>query len=205
MKIVIDSLSRISSSRAHRKYRNILLRYLDQHGKMQICYGSDGKSVRYEDSAILNYRKKESWDMLISELKILIDKYKIDGVHIDNCQAWPQIMEMDTAELYRIDIDGKPAYTPLEILNGEIVMPNVENGYWDTDNYETYANPLLIKLTKNIWNLYPNFIFIGECWLNEKFSQRHVSLTRSGIIPRLYTLPIILCEVLGKKFKEMEE
>ena len=201
MKVIIDSLSRISSSRAHRKYRSILLRYLDPQGKMQICYGSDGKSVRYEDSAILNYRKKESWDMLINELKILIDKFKIDGVHIDNCQAWPQIMEMDTAELYRIDIDGKPAYTPLEILNGEIVMPNVENGYWDTDNYETYANPLLIKLTKSIWNSYPNFIFIGECWLNEKFSQRHVSLTKSGIIPRLYTLPIILCEVMGKKIQ----
>ena len=201
MKIVIDSLSRISSSRAHRKYRDILLRYLDTQGKMQICYGSDGKSVRYEDSAILNYRKKESWDLLISEILTLIGKYKIDGVHLDNCQAWPHIMEMDTAELYRIDIDGKPAYTPLEILNGEVVMPNVECGYWDTDNYETYANPLLIKLTRNVWNLYPSFIFIGECWLNEKFSQRHVSLTKSGIIPRLYTLPIILCEVLGKKIQ----
>ena len=201
MKIIIDSLSRISSSRAHRKYRNVLLRYLDVQGKMQICYGSDGKSVRYEDSAILNYRKKEAWDMLINEIKILIDKYKIDGVHLDNCQAWPQIMEMDTAELFRIDIDGKPAYTPLEILNGEIVMPNVENGYWDTDNFESYANPLLIKLTKSIWNIYPNFIFVGECWLNEKFSQRHISLTKSGIIPRLYTLPIILCEVLGKKIQ----
>ena len=201
IKIVIDSLSRISSSRAHRKYREILLRYLDQQGKLQICYGSDGKSVRYEDSAILNYRKKEAWDMLINEILILIEKYKIDGVHLDNCQAWPQIMEMDTAELYRIDIDGKPAYTPLDILNGEIVMPNSECGYWDTDNFESYANPLLIKLTKSVWNLYPNFIFIGECWLNEKFSQRHVSLTRSGIVPRLYTLPMILCEVLGKKIQ----
>ena len=201
IKIVVDSLSRISSSRAHRKYRDILLRYLDSQGKLQICYGSEGKSVRYEDSAILNYRKKESWEMLINEIKTLIEKYKIDGVHLDNCQAWPQIMELDTAELYRIDIDGKPAYTPLEILNGEIVMPNAENGYWDTDNFETYANPLLIKLTKSIWNLYPNFIFIGECWLNEKFSQRHVSLTKSGIIPRLYTLPIILCEVMGKKIQ----
>ena len=201
IKIVVDSLSRISSSRAHRKYRDILLRYLDSQGKLQICYGSDGKSVRYEDSAILNYRKKESWDMLINEIKILIEKYKIDGVHLDNCQAWPQIMEMDTAELFRIDIDGKPAYTPLEILNGEIVMPNAESGYWDTDNFESYANPLLVKLTKSIWNLYPNFIFIGECWLNEKFSQRHVSLTKSGIIPRLYTLPMILCEVLGKKIQ----
>ena len=201
IKIIIDSLSRISSSRAHRKYRDILLRNLDSQGKMQICYGSDGKSVRYEDSAILNYRKKESWDLLISEIKILIDKYNIDGVHLDNCQAWPQIMELDTAELYRIDVDGQPAYSSLEILNGEIVMPNKESGYWDTDLSETYANPLLIKLTKAIWNSYPNFIFIGECWLNEKFSQRHINLTRSGIIPRLYTLPIVLCEVLGKKIQ----
>ena len=201
IKIIIDSLSRISSSRAHRKYRDILLRYLDSQGKMQICYGSDGKSVRYEDSAILNYRKKESWDLLISEIKILIDKYNIDGVHLDNCQAWPQIMELDTAELYRIDVDGQPAYSSLEILNGEIVMPNKESGYWDTDLSETYANPLLIKLTKALWNSYPNFIFIGECWLNEKFSQRHINLTRSGIIPRLYTLPIVLCEVLGKKIQ----
>ena len=201
IKIVIDSLSRISSSRAHRKYRNILLRYLDSQGKMQICYGSDGKSVTYEDSAILNYRKKESWDLLISEIKTLIDKYNIDGVHLDNCQAWPQIMELDTAELYRIDVDGQPAYTPLEILNGEIVMPNKESGYWDTDVNETYANPLLIKLTKSIWNYYPKFIFIGECWLNEKFSTRHINLSKSGIIPRLYTLPIVLCEVLGKKIQ----
>ena len=201
IKIIIDSLSRISSSRAHRKYRNILLRYLDSQGKMQICYGSDGKSVRYEDSAILNYRKKESWDLLILEIKTLIDKYNIDGVHLDNCQAWPQIMELDTAELYRIDIDGQPAYNSLEKLNGEIVMPNSESGYWDTDLKDTYANPLLIKLTKSIWNYYPNFIFIGECWQNEKFSQRHINLTKSGIIPRLYTLPIVLCEVLGKKIQ----
>ena len=201
IKIILDSLSRISSSRAHRKYRNILLRYLDQFGKTQICYGSDGKSLRYEDSAVLNYRKIEAWDILIEEIKILIDKYKIDGVHLDNCQAWPQIMELDVAEMYRIDIDGKPAYTPMEILNGEIVMPNSESGYWDTDNCETYANPLLVKLTKSIWHNYPEFVFFGECWLNEKFSQRHINLTKSGIIPRMYTLPIIICEMLGKQIQ----
>ena len=201
IKIILDSLSRISSSRAHRKYRNILLRYLDQFGKTQICYGSDGKSVRYEDSAVLNYRKIETWDILIEEIKTLIDKYNIDGVHLDNCQAWPQIMELDVAEMYRIDIDGKPAYTPMEILNGEIVMPNSESGYWETDSCETYANPLLVKLTKNIWFNHPEFVFFGECWLNEKFSQRHINLTKSGIIPRMYTLPIIICEMLGKQIQ----
>ena len=199
IKIIIDSLCRISSSRSNRKYRNVLLRYLDNNSKMQLCYGSDGKSVQYEDSTVLNYRKIEAWEMLIDEVKTIVDKFNIDGIHLDNCQIWPHIMELNTYEMYRIDNDGMPAYTPMEILNGEIVIPNSESGYWESDNYEQYANPLLVKLTKEIWNEHPEFIFLGECWLEEKYSQRHVSLVKSGIIPRMYTLPVIICQMLGKK------
>ena len=72
IKIIIDSLCRISSSRSHRKYRNVLLRYLDNHSKLQLCYGSDGKSVQYEDSTVLNYRKIEAWEILINEIKSLV-------------------------------------------------------------------------------------------------------------------------------------
>ena len=199
MKIIVDSLCRISSSRSNRKYRNVLLRYLDNYSKLQLCYGSDGKSVHYEDSTVLNYRKIEAWEMLISEVKTLINKFGIDGLHLDNCQIWPHIMELNTIEMYRIDDDGKPAYTPMEILNGEIVIPNSESGYWESDLCDTYANPLLVKLTREIWNNFPEFIFLGECWLEEKYSQRHVSLVKSGIIPRMYTLPVIICQMLGKK------
>lgn len=201
MKVILDSLARISSSRANRKYKNILLHYLDNNGKVQICYGTDGHSVHYEDSAVLNYRKVEAWDLLVNEILDLVDKYQIDGVHLDNCQAWPQIMEIDLNEVYRIDTDGKPAYTPMEILNGEIVTPNKESGYWDSDMCETYPNPMLIKLTKEIWKKYPSFVFFGECWLNEKFSSRHCSLAKSGIIPRMYTLPIIISEIFGRKIQ----
>lgn len=42
MKIVIDCLSRISSSRHHRKYRDLMLYYLDEDGRKKICYGTDG-------------------------------------------------------------------------------------------------------------------------------------------------------------------
>jgi len=42
MKIITDSLTRISSSRNHRKYRDLLLHYLDEEGKKKICYGTDG-------------------------------------------------------------------------------------------------------------------------------------------------------------------
>ena len=200
IKVILDSLSRVSSSRANRKYRDVLLRYMDNKGKIQICYGTDGQSVQYDDSTVLNYRKIEAWEMLINEILILIGKYKIDGIHLDNCQAWPQIMAINAIEMYRIDDDGQPSYTAMEILNGEIVSPLEESGYWGTEASESYANPMLVKLTKTIWNVFPNFVFFGECWLNEKFSNnRHVNLSKSGIIPRMYTLPIIICDILGKK------
>lgn len=99
MKIVIDCLTRISSSRGHRKYRDLMLYYLDDEGKRHICYGTDGQSINYDDSALLNYRKVEAWDILIDEVVSFATKYGISGVHLDNGQAWPQIMEPDLEEL----------------------------------------------------------------------------------------------------------
>lgn len=42
IKIIVDSLARISSSRHHRKYKDLLLNYLDEDGRRHICYGTDG-------------------------------------------------------------------------------------------------------------------------------------------------------------------
>ena len=85
--MVIDCLSRVSSSRPHRKYKNLLLNYLDEHGMRKICYGADGHSICYDDTAILNYRKVEAWDLLIDEVAAFAKV--IDGIHLDNGQAWP--------------------------------------------------------------------------------------------------------------------
>jgi hypothetical protein len=65
MKIVVDCLSRISSSRNHRKYRDLMLSYLDENGRKNIMYGTDGQAINYEDTALLNYRKVEAWNLLI--------------------------------------------------------------------------------------------------------------------------------------------
>ena len=206
MKIIIDSFDRISSVRYNRKYKNLLLRHLDKDGKVNIFYGSEGKNINYEDCLILNYRKIEAWDLLVSEIKNLIEKYDIDGIHIDNCQAWPNIMKLNFYEMFRIDLDGKRAYNNLEILDGEIIEPNIETGYWDCDEckFGKYPNPLLIKLTKSIWNDFPEFIFIGECWINEKYlkPKRHVNLIKSGIIPRMNFLSIIVNELLGNQIND---
>lgn len=201
MKIIIDSLTRISSSRPHRKYRKILLNTLDKNGKMTICYGSDGHSVNYEDSALLNYRKIESWDLLIDDTLKLAEKYNIDGIHMDNCQTWPQIFETDFEEMLRIDSDGEFAYSSEEIVNGDIVYNNKAEdcGYWSSELIDEYPNPFLVKLTKSVWKKNPKFLFIGEAWGSKKSTNRHIILSKSGIVPRMYTLPRALSSVFGRR------
>ena len=51
---------------------------------MQIFYGSEGKSLHYQESALLNYRKKSVWDLHIQDTLSLIEKYEIDGVILDH-------------------------------------------------------------------------------------------------------------------------
>lgn len=172
MKIVIDCLTRISSSRPHRKYRDLLLYYLDEDGRKKICYGTDGQSINYEDTALLNYRKIESWNLLINEVITFAVKHGINGIHLDNGQAWPQIMEVDLEELMRLDVDGEPAYTPADVMNGEIVIRNENYGYWNTNTMESYPNPFFIKMCKKLWEAIPDFMVLGECWGGFKFENR---------------------------------
>ncbi len=199
IKIIVDCLARVSSSRNHKKYRDLLLNYLDEEGRRKICYGTDGQSLNYEDTAMLNYRKKEAWDLLIQEIEEFAIKHDIDGIHLDNGQAWPQVMENDLEELMRLDVDGTPAYNPLDVLNGEIVIRNENHGYWNTNTMEHYPNPFFIKLVKKLWLLNPNFIIIAECWGGFMFESRQIILTRSGVIPRLFKLPQTISGVFGKR------
>jgi len=82
---------------------------------------------------LIQNRKKEAWDLLISEAIELITKYKIDGLHLDDAQCWPNILDANTTELERNDTDGTPAYTQDEIFYGKIVIPKTFSGYWCTE------------------------------------------------------------------------
>lgn len=199
VKIIVDSLARISSSRHHRKYKDLLLHYLDEDGRRHICYGTDGQAQKFEDTAMLNYRKLDAWELLIDEIITFTQRHGIDGIHLDNGQAWPQIMEPDVEELSRVDVDETPCYTPEEFMNGEVVIRNENYGYWNTNNMETYPNPFFIKLAKKLWLCNPNFMIVGECWGGFMFEHRQIILARSGVIPRLYKLPIAISSIFGKK------
>ena len=194
MKIIIDSFGRISSTKYHRKYKNLLLQYIDKDAINKIYYGSDGKSIKYEESAIFNFRKIKTWETIISDILNLIHKYNIDGIHIDNSISLPKIFEINLNEMFRIDVDGKRAYNDFDILNGLIILPGIEINNELSDEGEIYPNPFFVKMTRKIWNNFPEFIFIGECWFNNKYNtqKKIINLSKSGIVPRMYTLPLII-------------
>ena len=197
IKIFVDLLSRISSSHYNRKYKNLLLNYTDKRGKVQVLYGAQGISLNYEDNMVLNYRDIDSWNLLISDTLKLCKKYNISGIHLDNAQLWPIINSIDYEEMFREEIDEEKSrrYTNYEILNGKIVLPNEECGFWNAFDIENlsediYPNPLYIKLTKSIWENYPEFIFIAEFNdKNLKYTNRQFILSKSGLIPKLYIFP----------------
>ena len=209
MNIIVDLLTRISSSRYHKKYKDLELKYIDNSGKIQILYGCEGDSINYDDNMMMNYRDIKAWNLLIDDTLELISKYNINGVHLDNAQSWPNIYNVDHDEMLREDVDEDYTrrYSNYEILNGIIVQPNEECGYWTDFKFRSaqqfYPNPLLIKLTRSIWEKYPDFIFIGECNDNsERYLGRQYALANSGVIPHLYVLPKIICKAYNKTFEK---
>ena len=211
IKIFVEMLSSVSSSHFHKKYNNLNLSYVDKFGKLQCLFGNEGDSVKYEDNMILNYRDINSWNLLISDISELCQKYNISGITLNNAQIWPQIFSVDLKEMLREHIEDEEVvrhYSNSEIINGNVVIPNEECGYWNSFNFELnkdakkqdddessiieniYPNPLFIKMTKKIWEKYPDFIFIGEFINNSlKYNNREFILGKSGLIPKLNFLP----------------
>jgi hypothetical protein len=163
LKVLVDSLARVSSSRMHRKYRGLLCSTIDGTGKKTFLYGSEGRAVNYEDTVELNYRKKRVWDLMLEELMSLLERFPIDGFMLDSGQSWPPIFRSDDKELYRLDPDGARAYSEQEIAEGEVVVEQ-EGGYWATPLKSSYANPFLVRLCQRLWQKRPNLLLISECW-----------------------------------------
>lgn len=64
-KVLVDVSARVSSSRMNKAYEALRLQALDSHGRKKYLYGSNGRSVAYDDTMMLNYRKKAAWDLLL--------------------------------------------------------------------------------------------------------------------------------------------
>ena len=86
IKIFVDMLSSVSSSHFYKKYNNLNLNYVDKFGKLQCLYVTERDSVKYEDNMILNYRDINTWNLLISDISELCQKYNISAITLNNAQ-----------------------------------------------------------------------------------------------------------------------
>eukprot|EP00736_Rhodelphis_marinus_P004238 Rmarinus@m.30150 len=192
--VLVDLFSSVSASRAHRRYRHSVVHCLDKNGALLRHASTDGVGTTWDEGILLNYRRLETWDMLFADLEVLIDKYGIDGVRVENAQSLPLIMEPDVQELDRRDVDGCMAYSVEERFFGEVVVCNKEYGYWRSDACEEgYPNPLLVKLTRHIWRRHPQFLFTAECHFGREFD-----LVVSGVVPHSRRLTETLAGIYGK-------
>ena len=122
----------------------------------------------------------------MSEAKTLVYNFGIGGLYLTDAQSYPFIMALDTGELFRRDPDGEGHYDATQIFEGEVVIANSELGFWSSRIARTYANPLLVKLSRSLWQVDPFFSIVGEChWA------RSGALMRSGVVP--HTLDLVGC------------
>lgn len=73
------------------------------------------------------------WDLLIEETEDLVEKYGVDGFHLDDVQSWPPMFDVDIEELERKEFDGENIYTIEDIFYGKIVLQRSFTGYWATE------------------------------------------------------------------------
>jgi hypothetical protein len=88
-------MTRISSARPHKKYRKNFVHTIDAQNKLVRLFGTDGRSLNFEDTIVLNYRKKSVWDLFLDEMLQFVEQYGVTGLHLDNAQSWPQIFMLD--------------------------------------------------------------------------------------------------------------
>ena len=198
--VIVDSMDRVSLARSHRRYaRSGYVRLVDAKRQVPALPhpGTDCHEVQWEDTALPNYRRVETWYSLVDDVTAMAVQYGARGVRLDNAQCAPCILQPDVEELNRMDNDRQPHYSPEERAFGDVVRPNAEGGYWNTDAAaDGYANPLLAKLARELWATDAAFVLIGESHFH-----RERSLIVSGFLPHTMRTAALLAGISGKSLR----
>ena len=73
-----------------------------------------------------------------------------------------------------------------------MVKANESFGFWTSQHKDRYANPIFVKLCKELWREFPDFYVIADIWRGGAEEERDKIIANSGPIPRLYDLPMKL-------------
>eukprot|EP00177_Eucheuma_denticulatum_P005295 GFKZ01009634.1.p1 GENE.GFKZ01009634.1~~GFKZ01009634.1.p1 ORF type:complete len:1623 (-),score=226.52 GFKZ01009634.1:859-5727(-) len=195
---IVDGVERVSRTRMHRKYRHLTVETLSNKGIPLRHPGTDGRENQWEDTAMLNYRRVETWNLMVAEVKTLAEEFGVRGIRLDNAQSLPPIMHPNMDELFRIDPDGEAHYALSEVFYGAVVKANEEYGYWTSvaGMERGYPNPFLVKFCREMWNSHPDFVIMAESHFH-----REAQLLLSGPVVHTVRIPQILASISGKSLR----
>ncbi|CDF38462.1 Starch synthase [Chondrus crispus] len=196
---IIDGIDRVSRTRMSRKYRHLTVETLSNKGIPLRHPGTDGRENQWEDTALLNHRRVETWNLMVAEVKAMAEEYGVGGIRLDNAQSLPPIMAPNMDELLRHDPDGEPHYSLSEVFYGAVVKANEEYGYWTSSAgiERGYPNPFLVKFCREMWNAFPDFIVMAEAHFH-----REAQLLTSGPVVHTVRIPQILASISGKSLRK---
>eukprot|EP01113_Clastostelium_recurvatum_P041896 TRINITY_DN6726_c0_g1_i2.p1 TRINITY_DN6726_c0_g1~~TRINITY_DN6726_c0_g1_i2.p1 ORF type:complete len:1859 (-),score=472.99 TRINITY_DN6726_c0_g1_i2:78-5654(-) len=201
MKVIFGTGQRISVASTHRKYTGLLAQSVVSRQKHILAphpdtEGPSSDDKTWDDSFLLNWRKQATWDNFISEMSYLARQYGLNGICVSNGHVLPNYLAKDEVELSRVDPDGHLHYDPAEILDGEVILHRGQAqrrlGFWALPQ-RRWPNPLFVKLTKELWGKFPDFMIIsGSAWRKA----REPDTVRCGMIPVDYSLHNALLPVI---------
>ena len=163
IKVIVDCTARVSSSHMSKRYDGLRLKAVDEHGRIVYHYGANGKSISYDDTTPLNYRKKEAWDILLREAFEVVEKFGVDGFYMENGFDWPPVYRINEEEMFRNELESKTSvYSNEQIFLGEVIIPNKIDGFWASPLHANYPNPFIMSFCRNLWQKYPHLLLISE-------------------------------------------
>ncbi len=62
----------VSATRAHRRYKDLYVHIINGTGMKVAHPGTDGKANQWEDQSLLNYRKLDTWNLLVEEVCLYV-------------------------------------------------------------------------------------------------------------------------------------
>lgn len=178
------------SIKFHLIYHSLVCHTIDDREWVKPHPGTDGKDFEWGDCFLLNYRKKETWDLTVAEIVAWASR-GVSGTRMDSAHSWPLILRPNTQELFRgialiylpiyvflEDSDGKRHYSSQEIMDGEIVHPWTDEGTFQillkdlnlfSNHIRLLRNPKVKNLSKSILHknysrnleTFPNLYVLG--------------------------------------------
>ncbi len=138
MKVLVDVIPHLN-----RRVRDVpdteLVRCFDEAGALVPRASTDGRYGSWNDGALLNYRRLSVWEWLADSVRILIERFDVDGVRCDIAHALPIMMKRDNTQV----LPSGPRSDEEQVEGAIVVNERVDDHYVTTGFFESACRDLI--------------------------------------------------------------